>query len=101
MEIYVELQVSNKIQTSYFTTNYCFTASRFSVLLAILLLTLQCVRRFYDTHCVSVFAKNSRMDLSHYLIGLIHYAGAVLAILCEAPLFAKGCNVVLILYVKP
>lgn len=56
------------------------------------LLTLQCLRRLYDTNYVSVFGKNSRMDLSHYIIGLTHYAGAVLAILCEAPLFAESCK---------
>lgn len=70
--------------------NFCSNlADAASVLLAVILMTIQCGRRLYDTHFVSVFGKNSRMDLSHYLLGFIHYAGVFLAILCEAPTFAN------------
>lgn len=58
------------------------------VLLALILLTLQCLRRFYDTHFVSIFGKNSKINIPQYLCGYIHYGGAVLTILAEAPLFA-------------
>lgn len=73
-----------------FAINRNIVADAASVLLAVSLLTIQCTRRFYDTHFVSVFGKNSRMDLSHYIIGLIHYPGAFLAILCEAPMFTNN-----------
>ncbi|KAJ8949665.1 hypothetical protein NQ314_008126 [Rhamnusium bicolor] len=55
--------------------------------IAVVLMTLQVIRRFYDTHFVSVFGKNSRMNLSQYLIGLVHYPACALAIVCEAPKF--------------
>lgn len=67
---------------------FYFLASAAVVYLACGLLTLQCYRRMYDTHFVSIFGKNSRMNLSHYLVGFIHYTGVFLAILAEAPLFA-------------
>lgn len=60
-----------------------------NVFIAVVLLTIQVYRRFYDTQRVSVFSEKSRMNLSHYLVGLIHYPGAALAILSEAPLFTK------------
>lgn len=59
------------------------------MLLAVILLSVQCTRRLYDTHFVSVFGKNSRMDLSHYILGLIHYIGAYLAVLSEASMFTN------------
>lgn len=60
------------------------------MLLAVFLFTIQCSKRFYETHFVSVFSKNSRMDLSHYVLGHIHYFGVFLAILCEAPMFTNN-----------
>lgn len=48
------------------------------------LLTFQCTRRFYETHFVQVFSSHSKMNLSHYLVGYIHYFGAVILILSEA-----------------
>lgn len=70
------------------------------MLLAVGLFTIQCTRRFYDTHFLSVFGKNSRMDLSHYIVGLIHYPGVFLAILCEAPAFTNSGITKNILYNK-
>lgn len=64
-----------------------FTETAGATLLAIVLLTTQCVRRLYDTHFVSVYGPRSRMNLSHYLVGYIHYLGAIFAILVEAPNF--------------
>lgn len=60
------------------------------------MLTIQCTKRFYDSHFVSVFGTNSRMDLVHYVVGYIHYVGAVTAILAEAPMFTVDCNYVCI-----
>ncbi|XP_018579620.1 polyprenol reductase [Anoplophora glabripennis] len=65
------------------------TTSATKTYIALTLLTLQVFRRFYDTHYVSVFGKHGEMCLSHYLVGLYHYPGCVLAILCEAPKFAN------------
>nr|CAI5826131.1 unnamed protein product [Callosobruchus analis] len=60
------------------------------VYLAIILLSLQVFRRYYDTHYVSVFGKHSFMNVLHYIAGILHYPGAAIAIVCEAPVFAKN-----------
>ncbi|CAG9762402.1 unnamed protein product [Ceutorhynchus assimilis] len=60
------------------------------VFIAVILMTLQVYRRFYDTHKVSVFGSRSKMNLSHYAVGHVHYPGTILAILCEAPLFTNA-----------
>ncbi|KAL1506322.1 hypothetical protein ABEB36_005710 [Hypothenemus hampei] len=60
------------------------------VFIALTLLTLQVYRRFYDTHKISVFGEKAKINLMHYLVGLVHYPGAILAIICEAPLFADS-----------
>ncbi|KAI4462843.1 dfg10 protein [Holotrichia oblita] len=57
-------------------------------LLAIILLTLQCWRRLYDTNFVSVFGKNSKMHLGHYILGFLHYTACVLTILGGASNFS-------------
>ncbi|ENN78912.1 hypothetical protein HUJ04_009435 [Dendroctonus ponderosae] len=59
-----------------------------NVYLAACLLTTQVFRRFYDTQKVSVFGEQSKMNLSHYVVGHLHYLGTILAVLCEAPEFA-------------
>lgn len=51
------------------------------------LLTLQSWRRLYETYYLQVFAKSSKMNLSHYIAGLVHYFGCVIAIVGQAPLF--------------
>ncbi|KAG5882537.1 hypothetical protein JTB14_038148 [Gonioctena quinquepunctata] len=61
------------------------------VYLSLILLTLQVYRRFYDTHCVSVFGK-SMININHYIVGMLHYPGSALAIICEAPQFAKNSS---------
>ncbi|CAH0392113.1 unnamed protein product [Bemisia tabaci] len=65
--------------------NATVTAS--SSLLALFLLTMQSWRRFYETHYISVFS-DTNINLSHYLVGYMHYFGAICAILIEAPGFA-------------
>ncbi|KAJ8919447.1 hypothetical protein NQ315_016547 [Exocentrus adspersus] len=65
------------------------TTSAAKTYIAFTLLTLQVFRRVYDTHFVSVFAKQGRMSLTLYLIGLYHYPACALAILCEAPKFTS------------
>lgn len=58
-------------------------------LLVVSLLTLQCLRRFYETNFVSVFGKNARMHFIHYSLGFQHYTGCALAILGGASHFSK------------
>ncbi|XP_066141482.1 polyprenol reductase [Euwallacea fornicatus] len=60
------------------------------VFIATCLMTIQVYRRLYDTQKISVFGNNSKLNLTHYVIGLIHYPGVILAILSEAPLFANS-----------
>ncbi|CAB3398535.1 unnamed protein product [Caenorhabditis bovis] len=50
--------------------------------LAIGLLTVHVIRRFYETVAVSVYS-DSRMNIFHYAVGLIHYTILPFSILCE------------------
>lgn len=59
------------------------------IFIAILLMTLQVYRRFYETLRISVFGDKAKINLSHYLVGMFHYPGSALAILSEAALFAE------------
>ncbi|XP_030556806.1 polyprenol reductase [Drosophila novamexicana] len=54
------------------------------------LLTVQCVRRFYETNFVQIFSKRSRMNLSHYAVGHIHYFGAIISLLANTAGFVRG-----------
>ncbi|GAB0099501.1 Polyprenol reductase [Sergentomyia squamirostris] len=53
-------------------------------LVAITCVFAQCFRRFYETHFLQIFSRTSRINIAHYLIGYIHYFGAVVAILGHA-----------------
>ncbi|XP_061706764.1 polyprenol reductase [Cydia pomonella] len=68
------------------------TVSATAALIAMSLLTIQCARRFYETHYLQIFAKNSKMNLSHYLAGIIHYFACIIAGVGEAPLFCGNQN---------
>ena len=59
-------------------------------LMATVLLTLQCARRFYETNFVQIFSKKSKINLSHYFVGYIHYFGAILALLTNTEGFVRG-----------
>lgn len=61
-----------------------------SVYIALCLMTLQVYRRFHDTHFVSVFGKNSRINIIHYALGMLHYPGAAIALFSEAPKFSNN-----------
>ncbi|PZC83430.1 hypothetical protein B5X24_HaOG207813 [Helicoverpa armigera] len=58
-----------------------------AALLALTLLTIQCIRRLYETYYMQVFAKSSKMNLSHYLAGIIHYFACIIAVVGQAPMF--------------
>lgn len=70
-----------------------FIVAPANVLLALFLLLLQCCRRFYDTHFVSIFSKNGKMNVTYYIIGHCHYFGAFTAVLGEAAGFAAEGNI--------
>ncbi|XP_025422865.1 polyprenol reductase [Sipha flava] len=61
-------------------TSYNATATT----IAMLCMLIQCWKRFYETHYLSIFS-NSKINISHYAIGYIHYFGCIAAILAEAP----------------
>ncbi|CAB3360801.1 Hypothetical predicted protein [Cloeon dipterum] len=66
------------------------TISSSRVLVALVLLSLQCWRRLYETTCVSVFS-SGKINIAQYLAGFFHYIFAAAAIVAEAPVFAlKG-----------
>uniref|UniRef100_A0A6B2EII1 Polyprenal reductase n=1 Tax=Phlebotomus kandelakii TaxID=1109342 RepID=A0A6B2EII1_9DIPT len=55
-----------------------------TTLLAISCLFLQCLRRFWETHFVQIFSRSSRINVTHYLVGYLHYFGAIVAILAHS-----------------
>ena len=65
------------------------SATELSTFLAIGLLTLQCIRRFYETQFVQIFSNSSKMNLTHYVVGYFHYFGAFLLVLAQAPGFTR------------
>jgi 3-oxo-5-alpha-steroid 4-dehydrogenase 3 / polyprenol reductase len=65
-------------------------ASPTTTFIAMSLLTLQCVRRFYETHFVQVFSSSSKMNFSQYLVGYIHYFGALTVVVSKAENFTAS-----------
>ncbi|XP_022124057.1 polyprenol reductase [Pieris rapae] len=63
------------------------SVSAAAVCIALSLLTLQCFRRCYETYFLQVFAKESKMNLSHYIAGLVHYFAVIIAAVGQGPLF--------------
>lgn len=75
----------------------CFIpADEISTFVALFLIFLQIFRRFYETHFIQIFSKKSKINLSHYLVGYLHYYGVILAILAHAPGFVQGTPLSLI-----
>ncbi|XP_061378801.1 polyprenol reductase [Danaus plexippus] len=63
------------------------TVSATASLLALSLITIQCIRRCYETYYLQVFASSSKMNLSHYIAGIVHYFAVVVAAIGQSPLF--------------
>ncbi|KFB51710.1 hypothetical protein ZHAS_00019799 [Anopheles sinensis] len=59
-------------------------------LIAMTLITMQCLRRFYETWFVQVFSSTMKINLSAYLVGYIHYFCTVAAILSQAEGFTRA-----------
>jgi len=70
-------------------TNRSVSASPLATYLAVSLLFLQCIRRFYETHWVQVFSSHSKINISHYAVGYFHYFGAFLVIIAHGPGFVN------------
>lgn len=58
--------------------------------IAILLLFIQCVRRWYETHFIQIFSSTSRINVTHYIVGYFHYFGAFLTIMSQATGFTHA-----------
>lgn len=59
-------------------------------LIASVLMFLQCARRFYETNFVQIFSRKSKINVSHYLVGYLHYFGVILALLINTEGFTRG-----------
>lgn len=68
---------------------FFFLANPTTTFIAVLLLFIQCVRRFYETHFIQIFATTSKINITHYIVGYFHYFGAFLAIFSQASGFVK------------
>ncbi|XP_053676023.1 polyprenol reductase [Anopheles nili] len=64
-------------------------------MIAMTLITLQCLRRFYETWFVQVFSSKLKINLSAYLVGYVHYFGTIVAILSQAEGFTRAGPVTL------
>lgn len=58
-------------------------------LLAMIVFTIHCWKRFYESYFISIFS-DTTMHISIYLIGLFHYFGAVISIVGETQHIDKG-----------
>ncbi|KAK2588228.1 hypothetical protein KPH14_004261 [Odynerus spinipes] len=65
--------------------------------LAIALLTIHCWKRLYECCCVSIFS-NKKMNISHYLVGFIHYIGTILSIMGESDGFVRDSTGPIVLH---
>lgn len=57
---------------------------------ATVLITMQCVRRFYETNFIQIFSSKSKINLSHYIVGYLHYFGCIAAVLANTEGFVRG-----------
>ncbi|EDW04062.1 polyprenol reductase [Drosophila grimshawi] len=61
-----------------------------TALLGSALLGVQCLRRFYETNFVQIFSRRSKINLSHYAVGYMHYFGAIISLLGNTAGFVRG-----------
>lgn len=59
-------------------------------LIVLTLMTAQCGRRFYETNFIQIFSSTSKINISHYLVGYLHYFGAIIVILLNSEGFVRG-----------
>lgn len=70
--------------------NFYLTASPFLTLTALTLMTLQCTRRFIESNFLQIFSKRSKINLTHYLCGYLHYYGVFVIIVAKGAGFEGG-----------
>lgn len=83
---------SKKITPDYFYYLFFISASAFLTLTALALMTLQCTRRFIETNFLQIFSKKSKINLTHYLCGYLHYYGVFVLIVAKADGFVNSKN---------
>ncbi|CAO1430794.1 unnamed protein product [Diamesa serratosioi] len=57
--------------------------SPFLTLTALGLMTIQITRRFIESNFLQIFSKTSKINLSHYLCGYLHYYGVIILIVAK------------------
>ncbi|XP_077297337.1 polyprenal reductase [Arctopsyche grandis] len=60
-----------------------------ATVITLTLMLVQCIRRFYETFFIQVFAKSSKIFFTHYLIGHFHYFGCIVVILAHSAGFTR------------
>ncbi|XP_011502079.1 PREDICTED: polyprenol reductase [Ceratosolen solmsi marchali] len=63
-----------------------------NTIFALILLTIHCWKRYYETHYISVFS-NAYMNFTFYIIGLFHYLGTIVSIVGESYDITKDTKV--------
>lgn len=56
---------------------------------ALSFITIHVWKRVYETQCVSVFS-DAKINITHYMLGYLHYIGTLLCILGETEGFVSG-----------
>lgn len=79
-----------QMKENWLNTSKTISASAFLTVTALILMTLQCTRRFIETNFLQIFSKKSRINLTHYLCGYLHYYGVFVLIVAKGDGFTKG-----------
>lgn len=53
-------------------------------------MTLQCTRRFIESNFLQIFSKKSKINLTHYMCGYLHYYGVFVLIAAKGEGFING-----------
>ncbi|KAG5670163.1 hypothetical protein PVAND_000444 [Polypedilum vanderplanki] len=64
----------------------------------LILMTLQCTRRFVETNFLQIFSKKSKINLTHYMCGYLHYYGVIVLIIAKSEGFTRDQNIPLITF---
>lgn len=55
-------------------------------------MTLQCTRRFIESNFLQIFSKKSKINLTHYICGYLHYYGAFVIIVAKGHGFVTSSH---------
>lgn len=53
-------------------------------------MTMQCTRRFVESNFLQIFSKKSKINLTHYLCGFLHYYGVIVLIIAKSDGFIRN-----------